>query len=60
MFLYAEAMAKPHCFLPKGVLEMCTDFTDANRRELQRYTLRLMVRLVPSSGPSMEAFQGRG
>lgn len=55
MFLYAEAMTKHHSFLPQGVLEMCTDFMDANRRELQRYTLRSMVRLVPSSGPSMEA-----
>lgn len=65
VFLYAEAMTKHYCFLPQGVLEMCTDFTDAKRGEFQRYTLRSMVRLVPSSGPSMEArlvptFQGRG
>lgn len=65
VFLYAEAMTKHYCFLPQGVLEMCTDFTDAKRGEFQRYTLRSMVRLVPSSGPSMEArlvptVQGRG
>lgn len=54
MFLYAEAMTKHPCFLPRGVLEMCTDFMDANRREFQRDTLRSMVRLVPSSGLSME------
>lgn len=47
MFLYAEAMTKHHCFLSRGVLEMCTDFMDANRREFQRDTLR-------SSGLSME------